>query len=498
MKKYNKVFLILLVVFIIFNFCFVYAGTFIDTNYDYLYSYSHYTNDELKSLRDTVKNDNRVVSGEFYYFVVYNYGDRIYNTFLIRKSCVDTALSLHFANWGEAGWEGFQVKLSTSDLQSSGDFIHYSGRNGFAKLVDNNNYYAFNLFAQFDSTNKIYKFIYESNYTGDIFRDCANDERKYLQRSSPYIMDSDYSLANFDSTYFLVKPNKVDSSTSLNFNICKGKSKTEIDEVLLDIELNSNSLYYHSIDGSDVWYEVPYSLLSGKSVKKGDMLFYDLGYYEGENWRLVSREITVAKDYTFSSGSGEDIEKDPNQSIIDSNKQTQDAINNQTNAINDQTNAIKEGNETNKNIFESIKEVLSYINPFSENFFVYKLLELLFEGIKALFIPSSDFFSNFFTELSNWFSDRLGFLWSPFDVVIHILNRILNINFSEPVLELPVLKEPFSDTILFSGFTYNLNDLLKQETFNTMYNIYIMIVDALVFYGLIKLAEKKIKGVFGN
>ena len=43
----------------------------------------------------------------------------------------------------------------------------------------------------------------------------------------------------------------------------------------------------------------------------------------------------------------------------------------------------EEANQTNKNIFETIKEVLSYINPFSENFFVYKLIELLINAIKS-------------------------------------------------------------------------------------------------------------------
>lgn len=90
------------------------------------------------------------------------------------------------------------------------------------------------------------------------------------------------------------------------------------------------------------------------------------------------------------------------QQIINSNKETQ-------NKLNEQTNAIKENTETNKNIFQKIGDILSYINPFSENFFGRKLVELIIDGIKSLFIPEDDFFSNYFEEIKNWFSDRLRF-----------------------------------------------------------------------------------------
>ncbi len=60
--------------------------------------------------------------------------------------------------------------------------------------------------------------------------------------------------------------------------------------------------------------------------------------------------------------------------------------------LNEQTEAIKEQNETSKNIFQKIGDILSYINPFSENFFAYKLVELIVNGLKSLFIPQERIF----------------------------------------------------------------------------------------------------------
>ena len=154
--------------------------------------------------------------------------------------------------------------------------------------------------------------------------------------------------------------------------------------------------------------------------------------------------------------------------------------------------------ETNKNIFERIGDILSYINPFSENFFGKKLVELILDGLKGLFVPEDGFFDTYFTDLKNWFSDRLGFLWTPFDIIIDILNKILNINFSEPIFHIPEIDEPFSGSKLISEYEYNLNSLLENDTFKNIHDIYFVCVDAVIIFALINLARKKIEEVFSN
>lgn len=162
----------------------VFASTFIDVNYDYLYEYKINTEEEnVKILEERLKKDDRVLSGDFYYFAGYNYGDRIYNAYLIRKTSIDEDITLHFLNWGERTWEGFQFKLSKNDLQSTGDFIHYSGRNGFGKLKDDTSYYSFGFYAQFDSSNKTYTFPLVTNYDKDIAIKLHNGENRFFFQS---------------------------------------------------------------------------------------------------------------------------------------------------------------------------------------------------------------------------------------------------------------------------------------------------------------------------
>ena len=66
----------------------------------------------------------------------------------------------------------------------------------------------------------------------------------------------------------------------------------------------------------------------------------------------------------------------------------------------------------------------------------------MIDGLKSLFIPSDDFFDTYFNDLRDWFSERLGFLWTPFDVLIEILEDISSINFSEPIISCPDIYEP--------------------------------------------------------
>lgn len=162
----------------------------------------------------------------------------------------------------------------------------------------------------------------------------------------------------------------------------------------------------------------------------------------------------------------------------------------QTSAINNQTEAIKENNETNKNIFQKIGDIFLSIVELP-----LKLVNLLIDALKSLFVPSDDFISNFFTDLKDWFSDRLGFLFYPFELVIDILNKILNINFSEPVFNIPDINEPFTNQKLISSTTFNLNDMLSNSVFKNVHNIYLLCVDAFIIFALVNFAKKKFEEV---
>lgn len=183
-----------------------------------------------------------------------------------------------------------------------------------------------------------------------------------------------------------------------------------------------------------------------------------------------------------------------------------------------QNDQLEENNKTNKNIFETIKEMLSYLNPFSDNFILLKLwdflgtlisyinpfsdnflgkkiVELIGNLLKSLFVPSDEYFNNFFSDLKQWFSDRFGLLFYPFELIIDILNRITNINLSEPKFNIPEIKEPSTGKILFKAQDYNFNNLLDTKEFKIMHDIYFVIVDAIIIFALANLIKSKLKEV---
>lgn len=84
------------------------------------------------------------------------------------------------------------------------------------------------------------------------------------------------------------------------------------------------------------------------------------------------------------------------------------------------SNKLDEAENTRKGILGKIGDLISYINPTSPNFFVYKLIELLVNALKSLFIPEDLSFLNTFKDT---ISNKLGFIASiPIQIIDFILD----------------------------------------------------------------------------
>lgn len=75
-------------------------------------------------------------------------------------------------------------------------------------------------------------------------------------------------------------------------------------------------------------------------------------------------------------------------------------------------------------IFSTLGNILSYLNPFSENFFVYKLIELLGDLLKALFIPSEERL----TAIGDTVKSKFGFIDTIKDTINTMHNLITNLD----------------------------------------------------------------------
>lgn len=62
-----------------------------------------------------------------------------------------------------------------------------------------------------------------------------------------------------------------------------------------------------------------------------------------------------------------------------------------------------------KDVISFLGELLSYINPFSENFFVYKLIDLLGDLLQWLFVPEDGYFDNQINDLKAKISEKLPY-----------------------------------------------------------------------------------------
>ena len=68
----------------------------------------------------------------------------------------------------------------------------------------------------------------------------------------------------------------------------------------------------------------------------------------------------------------------------------------------------------------------------------------IFEGLVSLILPDDEFLSTYFTNLYNWFCDRLGFLSYPVELFVGILEDISEIDFGQPKINIPDIYEPFT------------------------------------------------------
>lgn len=264
--------------------------------------------------------------------------------------------------------------------------------------------------------------------------------------------------------------------------------------------------YYYSGDSNDIESLYPRKeiLLNGKDSKyyyswnsnwtyTYFVPFGDLGldFKEGNEYafRLVVKDsdgvITKRFDYIrFTIGVISDLDKELNSDQITQGK------------LDEQTEAIKENTETNKGILSSIGNLISYINPFSENFFVYKLIELLGDLLKSLFVPGEDFMSEWFTDISSYFEEAFGILYFPIDLVIQVLGRFNGITGQEPVITFGNLE--LFGAVLIPSFTYNFNDILTTPAFKTVHDFYLITIDVILWLGLLVYCKNVCANIFGG
>ena len=269
-----------------------------------------------------------------------------------------------------------------------------------------------------------------------------------------------------------------------------------VTDLITPIVLNSDSEYYVAVGDTSFYYSISWDFLEDYLVV-GTQYSYMLTY----TYKDVSYSTEIIA--TFGGLTESDVLKqgiseqtDTLSSILDDMTSIVDsALYELSQMSEEELELLRQQNDNDVSILEGIKNVVSYLNPLSENFFVYKLVDLLIDALKSLFIPEDEYFNNYFDELMEWFSDRFGFFAYPLELILDILNRILSINFTEPIINIPDIEEPFSGVQLISATSFNFNSLLENSTLEIVHNIYLILVDAVIALSLIHLLKHKFEEV---
>lgn len=123
------------------------------------------------------------------------------------------------------------------------------------------------------------------------------------------------------------------------------------------------------------------------------------------------------------------------------------------------------------------------------------LLTGILDGLKALFIPDGDYFSEYFSSLYDFFTEKLGILMYPLDLVADVLTRFMSLSDSSTgLIHIPTISIPFFG-VLVEEQSFYLNENWNVEPISTLYTIYKAFVTCIIVLLLVNLARKKEKEI---
>lgn len=113
-----------------------------------------------------------------------------------------------------------------------------------------------------------------------------------------------------------------------------------------------------------------------------------------------------------------------------------------------------------------------------------------------VFVPSAEFFDTYIEDMTALFDERLGILTYPISVLFDLLNRFMSLGSQEPVLRWSAVNM-FGVDVIPAG-QYNLNEVLQNSAFKRVHDIYLIIVDATITFGLLNLLRRKYESIIGG
>ncbi len=227
-------------------------------------------------------------------------------------------------------------------------------------------------------------------------------------------------------------------------------------------------------------------------------LFNNTSYY------TFMRILSVFGSDTLSYA---DIEAGQNDAIQSQQKEAIEATKKVQEEQKKTNEKLDEAENTRKGIWETIKSIPGTIGTFFDNLgtkignFFKDLLDGILEGLKKLFIPEDDYFKNWFDDFKTYFEEKLGFIATPFTIIIDFVNSYLNLSSSNDIIiDVPDITVPnFEENKIISATTFNWSQTLRsKQALNTLWQLYLSFIDVYLILNFINLCESKYNRIFGG
>lgn len=177
------------------------------------------------------------------------------------------------------------------------------------------------------------------------------------------------------------------------------------------------------------------------------------------NWDLHCGVIEVSED-VYSAHSSSATTDSGTQERLDSNNQI-----------------AQENTDTNK---DTNNKVTNFFNGFWDN-------------LLHIFVPEDGFFSQWFSDLNDFMSQKLGFLWSPFDFMLSFLNGVYNGSGTASIV-FPELAW-IDGTVIIPRTEFSF-DNIGGQSFQNLRDMIYFATDVILLGAVISQFYKKIKLVF--
>ena len=146
---------------------------------------------------------------------------------------------------------------------------------------------------------------------------------------------------------------------------------------------------------------------------------------------------------------------------------------------------LDENNELQKEQNETSKGILGKITEFFASFF---------ENLKGLFVPEDGYFSDFFTRLNDFFSEKLGMLYAPIDMFITFLNTIKDASSTDSGITFPELA--WDGTVIIPETKFSFDTIYKD--FPDLKEKIYFVTDVILVGAVLWLLQVKLKEVLEN